>query len=102
MTYPCRHISVPIRRPAPEVYAFASNPKNLGLWAEGLASSLAELNGEWFADSPMGKIRIKFVNSNPHGVMDHDVMLPNGDVVGNPMRVIPNGEGSELVFTLFR
>ena len=34
--------------------------------------------------------------------MDHDVTLESGVTVHNPMRVVPNGEGSELVFTLIR
>ena len=32
--------------------------------------------------------------------MDHDGELTSGAVVHNPMRVVPNGEGSELVLTL--
>jgi hypothetical protein len=34
--------------------------------------------------------------------MDHDVTLESGVTVHNPMRVVPNGEGSEFVFTLIR
>jgi hypothetical protein len=34
-------------------------------------------------------------------VLDHDVDLPGG-TVHNPMRVIPNGAGSEVLFTLIQ
>jgi hypothetical protein len=34
--------------------------------------------------------------------MDHDVELDSGLVVHNPMRVVPNGRGSEFTFILFR
>ena len=34
--------------------------------------------------------------------LDHDVTLPSGVKVYNPMRVFPNNDGSELVFTLYR
>jgi len=34
--------------------------------------------------------------------MDHDVRLASGVTVHNPMRVVPNGAGSEFVFTLIR
>ena len=34
--------------------------------------------------------------------MDHDVKLESGVTIHNPMRVVPNGEGSECVFTLLR
>ena len=33
---------------------------------------------------------------------DHDVRLDSGGTFHNPMRVVPNSEGSEFIFTLFR
>ena len=44
----------------------------------------------------------EFAPVNSLGVMDHDVTLESGVTVHNPMRVVPNGEGSEFVFTLIR
>jgi hypothetical protein len=52
--------------------------------------------------SPLGKVKIRFADQNAFGVLDHDVTLPSGVTVHNPMRVIPNDRGSEVVFTLFR
>jgi hypothetical protein len=34
--------------------------------------------------------------------LDHDVVLESGATVHNPMRVIPNGSGSTVIFTLLR
>lgn len=97
------HISISIDRPPAEVYAFASNPENLPLWAGGLARSEVLQDGdEWIADAPFGKVRIKFVEQNSLGVLDHDVTLESGTTVHNPMRVLPHGDGSEFVFSLFR
>jgi hypothetical protein len=42
------------------------------------------------------------VERNSLGVMDHDVKLESGVTVHNAVRVVPNGEGSEFVFTLIR
>jgi hypothetical protein len=61
-----------------------------------------ELNGEWIADSPMGKVKIKFVEENKFGVLDHEVTLESGVTINNPMRVIANNKGSEVFFTLIR
>lgn len=36
------------------------------------------------------------------GVLDHLVTLGSGEVVPVYMRVIPNADGSEVLFTLFR
>jgi Polyketide cyclase / dehydrase and lipid transport len=97
------HISVSIARPPAEVYDFAADPRNLPRWAAGLARSEVRMAGdEWIADSPLGKVRVRLAQRNPFGVMDHDVTLESGVTVHNPMRVVPNGEGSEFVFTLIR
>jgi len=40
-------------------------------------------------------------DQNAFGVLDHDVTLPSGVTIHNPMRVMANREGSEVVFSLF-
>lgn len=101
--YPIRHITVSIARPPAAVYAFAGDPRNLPRWAAGLARAEVTREGDhWVAESPMGKVRIRFTEPNALGVLDHDVTLPDGVTVHNPMRVLPNGDGSEFVFTLIR
>jgi hypothetical protein len=97
-----RHLSTYVRRRAAEVYAFASDPAHLPLWAAGLGGSVQQRGGRWFADSPMGEVEVRFVPDNPYGVLDHDVVLPDGTTVTNPMRVLPDGDGCEVVFTLRR
>jgi hypothetical protein len=98
-----QHVSLAIGRPPGEVYAFVSDPRNTPRWAAGLArSEMRQEADRWVADSPMGRIKIRFVEKNPYGVLDHDVELPTGVVFHNPMRVVPNGEGSEFTFTLIR
>jgi hypothetical protein len=56
----------------------------------------------WIAEAPMGRVKVKFAEKNQFGVLDRDVILPSGVKVYNPMRVLPNNDGSELVFTLYR
>ena len=102
MTFMAKHISVSINRSAAQVYEFASNPENLPKWAAGLGGSIRKVNEDWIAESPMGRVKVKFAGKNKLGVLDHDVTLPSGVTVYNPMRVFPNNDGSELVFTLYR
>ncbi len=102
MTFTAKHISVSINRPAAEIYEFASNPENLPKWAAGLSGSITQVGEDWLAESPMGTVKVKFAENNAFGVLDHDVTLPSGVAVYNPMRVFPNHDGSELVFTLYR
>ncbi|MET8555841.1 SRPBCC family protein [Streptomyces sp. NPDC004959] len=103
MTDSIRHLSIHIDRTRDDVYAFASNPENLPAWALGLGGSLVREGDEWVAsDAPMGRVTVAFVPPNDLGVLDHDVTLPDGEVFNNPLRVITDGTGSLVVFTLRR
>lgn len=101
--FPMTHVSQAIRLSPALTYAFISDPRNLPRWAAGLVESeLEEEAGEWTAQSPMGRVRIRFCPDNPYGVLDHDVELESGEVFPNAMRVIPNGEGCEVIFSVLR
>ena len=99
-----RHISTLINRSANDVYRYASDPAKMPDWAAGLAESeLTRVGDSWVTQSPMGEITIDFSRDNDFGILDHTVILPSGESVYNPMRVIPAGEGrSEAVFSLRR
>ncbi len=102
-THEVRHIGIHIERTPAEVYAFASDPRNLPRWAAGLARSELKQDGEaWIVEAPFGTAHLRFAPPNDFGVMDHDVTLDSGITVHNPMRVVPSGTGSEFVFTLIR
>jgi len=97
-----RYISEWINRPAAVVYDFASNPANIASWARGLGESVENVNGEWFVVTASGRLGVAFAERNPFGVLDHEVTLPTGDVISVPMRVVPDGDGSEVVLSLRR
>lgn len=96
------HISVTIERDWREVYAFAHQPAHFAQWASGLASTLRREAGAWFADTPTGPARIEFSPPNAFGVLDHTVIIPGQAESYNPLRVVANGNGAEVIFTLFR
>jgi hypothetical protein len=75
-----------IERPPAEVYAFVSNPANLPKWASGLSAA----------------VKVRFVERNSFGVLDHYVQADGAPEVYMPMRVFPNGEGAEVLITVFR
>lgn len=101
MPYPVKNISISINKPTEEVYQFVSAPENFPVWVEFIESITKEKGNTWFAKTDLGNIKIEFVPKNNFGIVDHLVTLPDGSSVNNPMRVIANGKGSELVFTLF-
>jgi hypothetical protein len=96
------HLSQLIERPSGAVYDYAADPRRLPEWAAGLSGSITEQAGQWVAESPMGRVVVEFAPRNELGVLDHVVVLPGGERVYNPMRVIPCGDAAEVVFTLRR
>jgi len=101
-THPSRNLSVSINRDAKDVYNFVSVPENFLRWASGLGKSLKKVNVEWVAETPEGPVKVRFTERNEFGVLDHWVCPKPGLRIYIPMRVIPNGSGCELIFTLFR
>jgi hypothetical protein len=96
-----RHVSTVIHRPASEVYDFAADPDNLAAWAAGLAEGEITRDGDTLlVDSPMGRVSVRFVPRNDLHVLDHDVTLPSGTVVTNPVRVLAHPDGAEVLFTV--
>lgn len=101
-TFEARTITVRIARAQQQVYDFASVPENFPRWASGLARSLKKVNGEWIAEAPEGPVKVRFTERNDFGILDHHVATRPGVDVYIPMRVIANGTGSEVIFTVFR
>jgi hypothetical protein len=48
----------------------------------------------------MGTVKVRFSEKNRFGVLDHEVTLGSGIKFHNPMRIFPNGDGSEVTMTL--
>jgi hypothetical protein len=97
-----RTVSVSIRESPQKVYEYAANPANLPKWAPGFVKSIANREGHWVAQTTIGEVTFAFAERNSFGVLDHGVTLPSGESFFNPMRVVANGQGSEVLFTLFR
>jgi len=92
-----------VRKSARELYEMLWAPENFPKWASGLSGASLERDGAaWKAQGPAGPIRIRFSDHNSFGVMDHWVEVEEGRVVYVPLRIIANGDGSEVMLTLFR
>jgi hypothetical protein len=95
-------ISVSIACPLPRAYGFLRMPENFAKWASGLGKSLERSGDEWITQTPQGPATVRFTPGNEFGVVDHVVIPPTGAPVYVPMRVVANGEGCEVMLTLFR
>lgn len=47
-------------------------------------------------------MQLRFAEKNDFGVLDHYVTTAQGVEIYVPMRVVPSGSGSEVMFTLLR
>ena len=97
-----RTLSISINCHPKKVYGFVSDPENLPRWATAFCKSVRKSNAEWIVDTPQGPMKVRFVEKNDFGVLDHYVNPAPGVEVYVPMRVLSNGSGSEVIFTLFR
>jgi hypothetical protein len=101
-TVESRTITVRIDRSLDNVFDFLADPTNWNQWALGLGKNIRQSSNGWIADSGGGTARVLFTPRNRFGVVDHTVIRSSGQRVYVPMRLISNGSGCELLFTLFR
>jgi hypothetical protein len=100
---PARTYSVSINQEWRSLYDAIWRPEFFSRWASGLAESDLRQDGDdWVADGSEGRIRVRFTPKNDYGVMDHLVDTGAGEPIHIPMRVVQNGDGAEVMLTLFR
>jgi hypothetical protein len=97
-----RTLTVSINREPGAVYAFASNLEHLPKWATAFARSIKRSGGEWVIETEQGPVKVRMAPKNDMGVLDHYVSPAPGVEVYVPMRVVANGPGSEVIFTIFQ
>ena len=95
-------VHVTIERPLETVYRIARDPKTMPDWATGLASGLIPEGDHYIVKAPFGTAHLRFAPDNPFGILDHWVTLDTGATTYNSMRVVENGSGTEVMFTLLR
>ncbi len=95
-------LSVSIACPPAAVAAFVADPRNLPQWAGGFCKSVRQDGDRWLLETGEGEVGLKFTGPTGHGILDHLITLGPDLQVFVPMRVVPNEQGSEVLFTLFR
>jgi hypothetical protein len=93
------HIS--ILSPPSAVIGFVRDVYNWKSWAPWIRAVERSSERDWVLDTDAGAMKLHFVEANSFGVLDHVVALASGVRAFNPMRVVPNGRGSELMMVVF-
>jgi hypothetical protein len=97
-------LSFGIDRPMPEVYDFLIRPRNFASWGfVGDAEMVAIADGEWQVETTVGPRILRFGQPNDAGILTYTSRLrPDTEPHPVPMRVMPNGEGTELMFVFYK
>lgn len=95
-------LAVSIDCPCDRAYHFIADPTNLPGWAGAFIQAVRRVGDGWVIDTADGSLGFRFVAQNELGVLDHFVTLPSGEEILNPMRVVPNATGCDVLFTLFQ
>ncbi|PYI52499.1 polyketide cyclase [Paenibacillus flagellatus] len=95
-------VTVTIARPPQEVYDYAREERNFAAWTTSFSRSIRQEDDWWIVETDEDPVYIRFVPRNDYGILDHEARVGDGSIVWNRMRVVPNGSGSEVLFTLFR
>jgi hypothetical protein len=91
--------TVSIRAQPRVVFEFLGNPHNLPRWAPNFARSVRAAGEDWIIDQAGAERQIRVRVSAEHGTVD--LLAAGRSDRGAFMRVVPNGDGSEFLFTLF-
>jgi hypothetical protein len=102
MAMPTATISLTIQRPADNVYEFVRDATTFPRYTSLFKAVRPAGPDEWIADTDQGEMSLRFAPQNSFRVLDHHVELRPGVRVLNQMRVLLNGDGAEVLFTVFQ
>ena len=99
---PSKTVSVSIDRTPQDVYDYVSDFMNAPQWATQFCLSVKPSEDGWVIETPAGAMKVRMAERNSLGILDHYVSPTPETEVYAPMRVLVNGPGSEVIFTVFR
>lgn len=84
------------------VFDFVANIENLPKWAAVFCQRLRRDGSRWIVTTPGGELAIRYAADPKLGVVDMYSSPAGGAEDAAYSRVIPNGDGSEYVFSFFQ
>lgn len=85
-----------------QLFAFLAEPRNLPKWAVGFCEAIRREGERWLVHTRQGELAIRYVTHPGMGIIDFYVSVAPGTETAAFSRVLPNGDGSEYVFTQFQ
>lgn len=94
--YRAEVVHVSILATPKQLFDFLADVNNWKTWAPWVRAVAKSSARDWTVDTDGGPMRLRFVEANGLGVLDHTVTLASGVRIYNAMRISPNASGSEL------
>jgi hypothetical protein len=95
----CDTQTVTIGAAPKDVLGFVGDGQNLPRWAIGFAKSVQPDSGDWVVTTGQGEVPLSIAVDKVTGTVDFRIEAVPGQVATAYARVVPNGEGSEFIFT---
>lgn len=94
-------LSVQILRPRAQIYAYLAEPANLARWTTVKGGARVREAGPlvWSFDGPRGKVLAHFTPVSEHFILDYRLVMDGHVARVAYVRLLENGEGTELVHT---
>jgi len=87
---------------AQSLFAWVADPENLAQWHSSFCRALRKTDGSYIAESPRGPVPVRFIRDDRSFVIDILTEVVEGIELTNAIRVLSNGEGSEMIWTLVK
>jgi len=84
------------------LFTFLADPGNLPKWAVGFCRAIRRDGDRWMVQTLRGEVAVRYVTQPDLGIIDFYISLAPETEVTAFSRVLPNGDGSEYVFTQFQ
>ena len=92
-------ISVSINAKPDKVWEFVADINNWPQFSDFARNIERVKDGEWVFHTSQGDVRVIEKFDREHLLLDTVCIVPSGDEQFIPYRVVPNGEGCELIMT---
>jgi hypothetical protein len=90
--------SVSIATTPAAVHGYLADARNLPEWAPSFAAAVRPCGGDWVVTQGDAEIDVTILADRDRGTVD--IVAAADHARGVFLRVLPNGQGSELLFTL--
>src|SRR5437868_5486607 len=93
-------VFVSLDRDPTGIFEWLASPNRLPEWHKTFCRSITQENQGWIVASPRGPVNIRFKRNDHARLLDLVLQPVSGTEFTTSIRVLPHGEGAEIIATL--